>query len=203
MAFIEDGATTKTEATRDTVFLIGDSIKGCYAPFVKEELADIAEVVYPTDNCRNTQYVLVSLNNWLNICNPECVKVVQFNCGHWDVAHWSGEERSLNTVEVYADNIKRIIKRLKTVFPNAKIVFATTTAMNPTYTTCTNPRSNEEIAVFNKAAVAACGDDAYINDLFTLSVKYGPEFYQDYCHFNEKGSRDLAQHIALFLRELV
>ena len=125
MAFIEDGATTKTEATRDTVFLIGDSIKGCYAPFVKEELADIAEVVYPTDNCRNTQYVLVSLNNWLNICNPECVKVVQFNCGHWDVAHWSGEERSLNTVEVYADNIKRIIKRLKTVFPNAKIVFMT------------------------------------------------------------------------------
>lgn len=203
MAFIEDGVKPKCAKTRDTVYLIGDSIKGCYAAAVREELNDIADVVFPEDNCRNTQYVLTSLNNWLNICNPESVKVVHFNCGHWDIAHWNGEDRSLNTIEVYADNIKRIIKRLKTTFPNAKIAFATTTAMSPTYTTCTNPRSNGEIAAYNAAAITACDEDVYIDDLFEITKNYDADKYADYCHLSQSGSKALGKEIASFLRELI
>lgn len=203
MAYVEEGVNSKTQSTRDTVYLIGDSIKGCYAATVREELKDIADVVYPSDNCRNTQYVLTSLHNWLDICNPESVKVVQFNCGHWDIAHWRGEDRNLNTIEIYCDNIKRIIKRLKATFPNAKIIFATTTAMSPAYTTTGNPRSNTEIEAYNNAAVNVCDKDVYINDLFAITENYGVDAYHDYCHFNEQGSKKLGKSIAEFIREVL
>ena len=70
--------------TNGGIFLIGDSICMGYRPFVKESLQKSYDVVYPNDNCRNSQYILTSLNGWVHeFKNPQDVKLVSFNCGHW------------------------------------------------------------------------------------------------------------------------
>lgn len=188
---------------KKNVFLIGDSIRLGYRETVKRELADMAEVISPDDNCRFTQYVLVNLSSWAQQCDPEQVAVVQFNCGHWDVAHFDGEEESLNSVEVYGENIRRIIKKIRQLFPNAKIVFATTTTMNPNGMMPGNPRTDEEIARYNRAAVEACGEDVLINDLFAVTKTYGEEMYADYCHLTDEGFEQLGKTVAEFIGPLI
>lgn len=124
----------KYDNKRKKIFLIGDSICRGYCPFVKENFKETHDVVYPEENCRNSQYIITSLKGWVNAFeNTDGVELVSFNCGHWDIAHWNGEEESLTNVAEYAHNIKRIIRQLKKFFPNAKILFFTTTPMNPSY----------------------------------------------------------------------
>ena len=95
MTHIEDGGTNNKyficSNTKKNIFLIGDSIREGYCALTREALSDLAEVFYVNDNCRNTQYVITNLNNWANLfSDPDRVDLVQFNCGHWDVAHWRG-----------------------------------------------------------------------------------------------------------------
>ena len=89
---------------QNTVFLIGDSIRIRYCEYVKKELEDTAQVVYPVENCRFTQYVITNIYDWAASCNPDSVAVVHFNCGHWDIAHWRGEAESLNDIPTYKKN---------------------------------------------------------------------------------------------------
>lgn len=78
--YIEDGKKTEPAAASDSrrkVLLIGDSIRQGYCGTVREALADIADVRFPNDNCRFTQYTYVSLGNWRWIFErPEDVEVV-------------------------------------------------------------------------------------------------------------------------------
>ena len=70
------------------VFLIGDSIRMGYCEQLKENLKSIANVIYPIENCRNTQYTYVSLSNWIGLVkNPLKINAVYWNNGHWDISH--------------------------------------------------------------------------------------------------------------------
>ena len=147
MTHIEDGGTNNKyficSNTKKNIFLIGDSIREGYCALTREALSDLAEVFYVNDNCRNTQYVITNLNNWANLfSDPDRVDLVQFNCGHWDVAHWRGGAFSLTSEDEYARNLQIIIDMLSEVFPNAIIVFATTTTMNPSGEVGLNTRTN-------------------------------------------------------------
>jgi ABC-type cobalamin/Fe3+-siderophores transport system ATPase subunit len=146
--YLEDQVNERLEAASEkkVVFLIGDSIRMGMCETVKQELADAAEVVFPEENCRYSQYIITSLRAWSGLCDPERVVLVQFNCGHWDIAHWRGETESLNDIPTYKNNLARIIRILKKLFPHAKIVFATTTTMHPDGIQGLNRRSDEEIA---------------------------------------------------------
>lgn len=194
---------TENREKKQVVFLIGDSIRIGYETEVKTLLSDMAEVICPPDNCRYTQYVLTNLSSWATLCEPEEVCLVQFNCGHWDVAHWDGEETSLNDVETYAGNIRRIIKRLRTVFPNARIVFATTTGMNPDGSQGKNPRTNQEIETYNRAAVSACENNAEVLDLYAVTKMFGSELYEDAVHQTKEGAGILAGIVADNIRRLL
>lgn len=205
--YIEDGIKETGNIdivhNKKNVFLIGDSIREGYCETVKKELYDIANVVYPNDNCRFTQYVLIRLYDWSKPYQDLNMDLVHFNCGHWDVAHWNGEEESLNDIETYCGNIKRIIKRLKTIFPNAKIIFATTTAMNPNGSIGINPRSNEEICRYNAAVRKILPEDVYINDLYKLTSTYNEDKYADYCHFTKSAFEGLGIEVANYIRKLI
>ena len=200
--YLEDQGGKCTKSSRQTVFLIGDSIRMGYCQTVKEELADVADVVYPEENCRFSQYILVSLRGWTNLCDPMQVKLVQFNCGHWDIAHWDGEDCPLNSIEQYQDNVRRIIRRLRLTFPNAKIVFATTTPMHPEGVVGVNPRTTQEIIAYNEAACGAareCGVE--INDLFEQVKDWDASAFHDYCHYTPDAFAALGRQVAAFLRE--
>lgn len=204
--YLEDAVNARqTEQTeKPVVFLIGDSIRMGYCETVKQELADAAEVVYPEENCRYSQYILTSLRAWSGLCDPQRVKLVQFNCGHWDAAHWDGEDIALNSIEIYQQNIRRIIARLRVMYPCAKIVFATTTPMNPNGENSVNNRTTQEIIRYNEAAIAAaeaCG--VTVNDLFQLTKDWDSACYEDYCHYTREQFAVIGRYVADELRKLL
>ena len=178
--------------------LIGDSIRLGYSPFVREALRATVEVFFPEENCRNTQYTFVSLSNWLNLAgDPKTVDVVHWNNGHWDIAHWRGDPAPLNTPEQYAGMLARIHHQLRECFPNAAIVFALTTPMNPDGITGLNPRSNREIEAYNTVARDTMDTlGVPVNDLYTLMADKPSGWYIDYAHFTEQGYQVLAQAVA-------
>lgn len=185
------------------VLLLGDSIRLGYCNYVKEELKEVAEVYFPEENCRNTQYTFVSLSNWLNLAgDPQDVSVVHWNNGHWDVAHWRGEDISLNTPEQYADMLERIYKQLSTCFPKAKIIFALTTPMNPDGSIGLNPRSNIEIERYNAVAREVMNRlHVPVNDLYSLMKDKPSSFYADYAHFTEEGFQLVGKKVAQVIQE--
>lgn len=204
--YVEEGSSTVGKSVNENkkqVLLIGDSIREGYCEYVKEELKDIADVYFPPVNCRNTQYIITSLRLWLNLCDPEKVDVIHFNAGHWDIAHWSEIGDSLTTKREYAKNIIRIVKIANLLFPNAKIMFATTTPMNPKKVAPINPRSTKEIMAYNKRAKKVCKKlKVPVNDLFELSKSWGEEMFKDYCHLVDDGYKLLAHQVSNEIKKL-
>lgn len=132
--YIEDGVELQkaaAEAGKKNVFLIGDSLRMGYCETVKTDLSDVANVFYPAENCRNSQYIITCLRTWSTLCDPKTVDLVHFNCGHWDAAHWNGAPVSLTPLPVYGENLRALVWQLRHIFPNAAVTFATSTPMSP------------------------------------------------------------------------
>lgn len=193
----------ETDFNKKTVFMLGDSMRMGACGYTQKYLSDIANVIYPEDNCRYTQYTYVNLAQWVNMLpNPNSVDAVYWNNGHWDIAHWDNSPESLNSVETYCNMLVRIYNRLKKLFPNAKIIFATTTPMNPANIEWINGRTTEEIACYNKAAIETLSKfDILFYDAFELLKDKNAEFFEDYCHLTDKGFDYLGKDIADFIRK--
>ncbi len=204
--YVEEGSSSVGSAVNENkkqVLLIGDSIREGYCEYVKEELKDVADVYFPPVNCRNTQYIITSLRLWVNLCDPEKVDVIHFNAGHWDIAHWSEIGDSLTTKKEYAKNITKIVKIANLIFPNAKIVFATTTPMNPERVAPINPRTTKEIIAYNNRAKKTCKKlGVPVNDLFELAITWGAEMFKDYCHLVDDGYKLLAKQVVEEIKKL-
>jgi len=185
------------------VLLLGDSIRIGYCGYVAKQLQGEAEVFFPDDNCRYTQYTLVSLPGWLALAGaPESIDLVHWNNGHWDMAHFRDEALPLNSPQQYGEMLARIHGQLRKHAPNAKIVFALTTPMNPEPFTCANPRSNRDIAEYNAVARTVMEKlGTPVNDLFTLMADKPASFYKDYAHFTEEGSQILAETVVKMIRK--
>ena len=208
MNYIENGianAAFMCNPEKKNIFLIGDSIRKGYCHASAEALADTAQVFWPDDNCRNTQYVITCLRKWAGMFEDTAkVDMVQFNCGHWDTAHWSGDEYPLTSEVEFDKNIRMIIRLLRKFFPNAKLVFATTTTMNPNGIFGVNPRDNEAISRYNDIAVQIAKENGvFINDLHRITIGWGSEKYRDYCHFTEEAFKELGIEAAKGLRTLL
>ena len=183
-----------------TVLLIGDSIRMGYCNTVREELKGNAETVFPVENCRNSQYIIASLDRWKSLCEPENVAVVHFNCGHWDIAHFGKDEESLTSICEYKRNINQIIRRLKAVYKNAEIIFSTTTTVDENAPVGINHRTNNEIKAYNTAAAGVClSADVCINDLYSISKSFNSSLYVDFCHFTAEGYSILGKATAEFI----
>ncbi len=186
------------------VFLLGDSIRMGYDEYVRELLMDTAEVFYPEDNGRFAGYTFINIPIWKSIAgNPDEVKIVHWNCGHWDCAHYFGDTEPYSTLEEYAAWLRRVHGCIQRNFPAAQVIFATTTGIAPGgYVRMLNPRSNEEIAAYNKAASAVMAElGVPVNDLAASAAGFPKEYYADEVHFTETGSRLLAELVAAKIRE--
>ena len=132
--------------------------------------------------------------------NTDEIDTVLFNCGHWDIAHWNGDETALTDLNSYSENIRKIILQLRKLFKNSRIIFITTTPMNPAMPECVNPRTNEEIGEYNKVAIEISNREKI--EVFNLNefVKdWGKEYYKDYCHFTEEGFNNIADKICEYI----
>ncbi len=183
------------------IYLLGDSIRMGYCDLVREALADVAEVVYPGENSRSTYNVIEMLNEWRRFTRPEDVEIVHFNNGHWDAAFIPEDNDVMTTPDCYYANVKRIVHRLKCYYPNAKIVYATTTRMNDTRP---DNHTTADLIEYNRVGIRAAEESgALVDDLFAVTKDWGAEMFRDSCHPIDEGYRILAETVAAYLRNLL
>ena len=169
------------------ILLIGDSIRMGYDKYVAMALEGQAEVFYPNENCRFTQYVLRHFQDWLKDSGfGEDADLVHWNVGLWDLLELHGDE-PITPLDWYEKYIHRICRRMQILCPKAKFVFATSTPINePMYEAklATFKRTNENIRAYNMAAIRACQEyGVVINDLYGL-LEHAPDtWFSDKTHY--------------------
>ena len=167
------------------VLLIGDSTRQGYDQYVKHALKDTCEVYYPNDNCRFAQYVLRHIYDWKNDLGlGDDVDVIHWNAGLWDTLILY-QDGCLTPPEFYAYFIDKICKRIKVLFPNAKVIFATSTPI--VENRFTNPsvsyRKNSDVEQYNEIAVKKVHEYGFlINDLYAITKDLPEEYYSDMTH---------------------
>lgn len=186
------------------IFLIGDSIRMGYDKYVKEALLGAAEVVYPEENSRFAEYVLRYAHTWKsNLKLDDDVDLVHWNAGLWDVLELFGEE-PLTPIDFYAYFVEKIDKRLRRLFPKAKIVFATST---PVIEGVAKEfiRHNDVIESYNRRAVEVLsGTDTVINDLYMLAKSFPDSYHSDATHFYTPEATEIigGRVLSIICREL-
>ena len=187
------------------IVLIGDSIRMGYDKYVKEALKNSAEVYYPGENCRFAEYVLRYAHEWAKVSefNGEA-DLVHWNAGLWDALELFGDE-PLTSLSYYEEAIARIDKRLRMLFPKAKLVFATSTNVNEAMSKPTFTRHNATIEKYNEAAIRALSKtDTVINDLYSLTASFPDEYRSDWVHiYTDKGREIIGGRVlSVICREL-
>ena len=165
------------------ILLIGDSIRQGYDKYVKYALRDSYEVCYPKDHCRFAQYVLRHISDWKNYPGDDYA-LVHWNAGLWDTLVLF-EDGCLTPIEFYEYFIDRICNRIKVLFPNAKVIFATSTPIvEGRFTTPEiSHRKNSDIEKYNETACnIARKYGFYINDLYAVTKDVDISYYSDMTH---------------------
>lgn len=182
-------------STLPEIYLIGDSIRKGYCEDVRKVLEGKAEVRWPEGNCANSQNILINLGWWRKCVSSPAV--IQFNCGQWDAAHWDGDAEPITSLEEYGRNVRLIIRRLRRYYPNAVLVYATTTPMNPAGVRGGNRRTTEEIRRYNAVGVAVAKEEGIaVNDLFAWTEMWPASDWADYCHFKPEPNVRLGKLVA-------
>lgn len=198
---LEESHIQYTEKAKEyKVLLFGDSIcmgnEGFgYSKYVKEQLQEIADLEIPADLTRFSAYFLRHLQDWVKELHAGTdVDIVHFNVGLWDVLRINGQS-PLTSLKEYENNLKKIAWQLKYYFPQAKLIFATTTPVNSNNQDYSLLRNNADIEEYNDVAVSVMKENnVVIDDLYSVAQQLKDE-YVDSVHFNKKGALCLAQSV--------
>lgn len=185
------------------VILFGDSIRQGYEQYIKLAFSGKAHIYAPEDCTRFSSYLLRYLLQWKG--EMQCgndVDLIHWNAGLWDCLLMP-DGYPHTDVDVYVKYLKRIQGILEQQFPNAKQVFATSTAVLEDQYVGIFRRLNRDINAYNTAAVAALGPcGVQINDLHALTETFPPSYYSDMTHFNTKdGTRILSNRVISCIEE--
>lgn len=166
------------------ILLLGDSIRLGYDNYVKESLKNVAEVYFPEENCGYGTNVLRKLHAWTDSLGLYEADAVHFNVGHWDTVRIYGDD-CITRPEVYRDNLERIIKRIKFLFPNAKIIFATSTpCIESGFIADFEMRYDTDIIKYNKIACEVMEKyGVIVNDLYKLLEDKPESYHSDQTHY--------------------
>lgn len=132
------------------VLLLGDSIRISYQALVAEKLEGKAKVVGPADNCQYSLFTLSSLDRWIGeLGQPD---IVHWNNGLHDCGHNPARNPVQIPVDMYRENLKFILNRLRGLTLN--VLWATLTPVHPDRPFRESQWSwrNEEIDRYNAAA---------------------------------------------------
>lgn len=185
------------------ILLVGDSIRIGYDKSVKKSLEGIANVYFPEENCRFAAYVLRYIHTYKELVPGE-VDILHWNAGLWDCLRLF-EEEPQTPLDVYAYYIDRVCVRIKKMFPNAKVIFATSTSVQSEKMDKNFKRYNEEIEKYNEAAVAVVKKHGFlVNDLYAVSASLPEEAHSDTVHYytslgTEAFTKQVLSHLAPLL----
>lgn len=182
------------------ILLIGDSIRMGYDKAIKKSLEGIANVYFPEENCRFASYVLRYLHEYKELIKDEQVDVLHWNAGLWDCLRLF-EEEPHTPVEVYSYYIDRICQRILKLFPDAKVIFATSTSVQSEKMSKDFKRYNEEIEKYNEVAVEIVKKYGFeINDLYTASINLPEDAHSDTVHYyTAEGTETFANKVLSYI----
>ena len=165
------------------VLLVGDSIRRGYDQAVRKSLEGKATVYFPEENCRFAAYTLRQTHEYKRLIQEGEVDVLHWNAGLWDCLRIMGEEPH-TPIDIYAYYIERICIRIQKVYPNAKVIFATSTQVQSERMSADFKRYNEDIEAYNEAAAAIVKKYGFeINDLYAVSAALPAEAHSDATHY--------------------
>lgn len=171
------------------IILLGDSIRLSYQRRVTELLGSDYTVWGPDDNGRFASYTLRMLYDYRE--QLKGAEVIHFNCGLWDMCDLFGDG-PFTPIEVYAEQMARIAKILKTYAP--VVIFAATTPPSPKMW----GHDMERVRAYNAAAVAALEPLGILfDDLFTpVAEDIDRMISEDFLHASPLGVEVLANRVA-------
>ena len=182
----------KKEKILPKIWLLGDSISIGYMPYVKDGMKEKAEVYSTGEVCRDTTNLLRYVAEWaekLNIGSD--IDLVYFNVGLWDLLRIYGDE-PLVSVSEYEANLRRIVRRLRFVCPNAKLVFATITSVSEEASDYSLFRCNSDVRLYNRVAMQVMKEnEIFVHDLNIITSGFDQNLYLDMVHYTERGYRIL------------
>jgi hypothetical protein len=165
------------------VLLIGDSIRMGYDKAVRTTLEGKANVYFPEENCRFASYYLRYVHEYKSLLKEGDVDILHWNTGLWDCLRLFGEDPH-TPLDVYAYYIDRVCQRIKKVFPNATVIFATSTSVQSEKMGVNFKRYNEEIEKYNEVAVEIVKKYGFeVNDLYAVSKALPEEAHSDAVHY--------------------
>lgn len=158
-----------------------------YDKSLRKTLIGKANVYFPKENCRFASYVLRNLHEYLSLIPEEEenkeIDVLHWNAGLWDCLRLFGEEPH-TPIDVYSYYIDRICIRIKKLFPNAKVIFATSTRVISEKMKDDFKRYNEEIEQYNEAAIKVVKKYGFeVNDLYAVSATLDDSAHSDAVHY--------------------
>ncbi len=174
------------------ILLVGDSIRMGYDAYVKESMQNLAEVYYPASNSAHTANILRNLHTWTDDLRLYEADAVHFNAGLWDTVRIYGDGPLIGA-DTYRDNMRRIVKRIRFLFPGAKLIFATSTpVLEDGYIEEFETRSNCDVEEYNGIACEVMTEEGVvINDLYALLRDVPVEYHSDQTHFYTAAATEL------------
>ena len=171
------------------IILLGDSIRLSYQRRVTELLGSDYTVWGPEDNCRFASYTLRMLYDYRE--QLKGADVIHFNCGLWDMCDLF-DDGPFTPIEVYAEQMARIAKILKTYAP--VVIFAATTPPSPKMW----GHDLDRVRAYNAAAMAALEPLGILfDDLFTpVAEDIDRMISEDFLHASPYGVEVLANRVA-------
>lgn len=165
------------------ILLFGDSIRRGYDTAVQSSLQGIANVYFPEDNSRFAAYAFRYLREYKRLLEGQPCHLIHWNTGLWDCARLFQDEPQ-TPIEIYAYFIDRICQRLQKLFPEAKVIFATSTSVITEEMDKDFIRYNHEIEAYNRAAIAVVEKYGFqVNDLYAVSQTLPKEAHSDPVHY--------------------
>ncbi len=165
------------------LLILGDSIRMGYDKAVRKSLEGKANVYFPEENTRFAAYVLRYAHEYKSLIKEGKVDVLHWNAGLWDCLRLF-EEDPHTPIDVYAYYIERVCIRIKKAFPDAKVIFATSTSVQSEKMGINFKRYNEEIEAYNNVAVEIVKKYGFeVNDLYATSLALPDEAHSDAVHY--------------------
>lgn len=175
------------KAFEKNVLLLGDSLRMGYEPVVRKRLKGKAGVFGPAENGRWAGYTLNSLRFWTDsFPTPD---IIHWNNGLWDLGDDYQLGRPFSLPEEYESALERMITVLNKLFPNAKIIMATTLPTD-------NPDSSDIEGYNEIMKKVAKKHNIPVNDMFPI-VKGNPALIgPDHIHLTTAGFEKIGSIVA-------
>lgn len=172
---------------KKNVLLLGDSLRMGYEPVVRKMLEEVAVVSGPNENGRWAGYTLNSLRFWLD--QFETPDVIHWNNGLWDLGDDYNLGRPFSLPEEYESALERTVLVLNKLFPDAKIIMATTMP--------TDNSDSSDIEGYNEILKTVAGRHGIeVNDLFPIPKQNVALIGPDHIHLTDEGYEIVAKQVA-------